>query len=164
LPSVLWSLRTTPNRSTGYTPFFLVYGAEAVIPSDVEFDSPRIALYEEEGAEVDRQNSVDLLEEARNLAATRSASYQQDLRRYHSRRIRPLAFREGDLVLRRVQCTQGRHKLSPPWEGPFIISRALRNNAYYLIDAQRPRANKIDRSDEETERPWNAELLRPFYT
>src|SRR3954466_6015006 len=28
-PSVLWSLRTIPNRSTGFTPFFLVYGAEA---------------------------------------------------------------------------------------------------------------------------------------
>ena len=27
LPAVLWSIRTTPNRSTGYTPFFLVYGA-----------------------------------------------------------------------------------------------------------------------------------------
>jgi IS30 family transposase len=27
LPSVLWSLRTTPNRSTQYTPFFLVHGA-----------------------------------------------------------------------------------------------------------------------------------------
>lgn len=32
LPSVLWSVRTTPNRSTGYTPFFLVYGAEAILP------------------------------------------------------------------------------------------------------------------------------------
>jgi hypothetical protein len=35
LPSVLWSLWTTPNRSTGLTPFFLVYGAEAILPSDV---------------------------------------------------------------------------------------------------------------------------------
>src|SRR4051812_29650741 len=26
LPYVIWSLRTTPNRSTGYNPFFLVYG------------------------------------------------------------------------------------------------------------------------------------------
>src|SRR3954463_163721 len=33
LPSVLWGLRTTTNRSTGRTPFFLVYGAEAVLPS-----------------------------------------------------------------------------------------------------------------------------------
>ena len=25
LPSVLWSINTTPNRSTCYTPFFMVY-------------------------------------------------------------------------------------------------------------------------------------------
>src|ERR1041385_236593 len=31
LPAVLWSLRTTPNRSTGFTPFFLVYGVEAIL-------------------------------------------------------------------------------------------------------------------------------------
>jgi hypothetical protein len=35
LPTVLWSLRTTPNRSTDYTPFFLVYGAEAVLPTNI---------------------------------------------------------------------------------------------------------------------------------
>jgi hypothetical protein len=28
LPAVVWSLRTTPSRATGFTPFFLVYGAE----------------------------------------------------------------------------------------------------------------------------------------
>jgi hypothetical protein len=42
LPLVLWSLRTTPNRSIGFTPFFLVYGAEAVLPTDIEFDEPRV--------------------------------------------------------------------------------------------------------------------------
>ena len=40
LPAVLWSLRTTPNKSTGFTPFFLVYGAEAVISTDIEFAPP----------------------------------------------------------------------------------------------------------------------------
>jgi hypothetical protein len=42
LPSILRSLRTTPNRSTGLTPFFLVYGAEAILPSHVQYDSPRV--------------------------------------------------------------------------------------------------------------------------
>jgi hypothetical protein len=42
LPSVLWSLRTTPNRSVGFTPFFLVYGAEVVLPTDIEFGAPRV--------------------------------------------------------------------------------------------------------------------------
>ena len=32
LDSVLWGLRTKPNRTTGYTPFFVVYGTEAVLP------------------------------------------------------------------------------------------------------------------------------------
>jgi hypothetical protein len=72
-------------------------------------------------------------------------------------------FREGDLVLRLVQSTKGMHKLSPPWEGPFIVSRVLGNGAYYLIDAQEPRKNKADNSDKETERPWNVSLLRPFF-
>src|SRR3954468_6563519 len=132
LPSVLWSLRTTPNRSTGFTPFFLVYGAEAVLPSDILYDSPRVAAYRDETADEARQVSVDLLEEARNLADQRSTIYQQKLRRYHSGRIRHRSFKEGDLVLRLKQ--EKRHKLEPPWEGPFVISKAVCNGSYYLVD------------------------------
>jgi hypothetical protein len=54
------------------------------------------------------------------------------------------------------------HKLTSPWEGPFIVSWVLGNGAYYLINAQEPRKNKEDNSDKETERPWNVSLLRPF--
>nr|XP_051210778.1 uncharacterized protein LOC127328198 [Lolium perenne] len=116
LPSVLWSLRTTPNRSVGFTPFLLVYGAEAVLPSDIEHDAPRIELYTEKDTKEAREDGVDLVEEARLLAMSRSAIYQQSLRRYHNRKVQPLAFREGDLVLRLIQRTAGLHKLSSPWE------------------------------------------------
>jgi hypothetical protein len=47
LPSVLWSLRTTPSRATEFTPFFLVYGSEAVLPTDLEYGSPRLKAYNE---------------------------------------------------------------------------------------------------------------------
>jgi transposase InsO family protein len=40
LPSVLWSLRTTPCRATGFTPFFMVHGSEAVLPTDIDYGSP----------------------------------------------------------------------------------------------------------------------------
>src|SRR3954454_5281027 len=164
LPSVLWSIRTTPNRSTGYTPVFLVYGSEAVLPMDIVHDSPRVALYNEAEAIEAQGDDVDLLEEARELAASRSAIYQQNLRRYHSRKVKPRTFREGDLVLRLVQRKEGMHKLTPPWEGPFIVSKALQNDAYYLVNAKEPSKNKKDRSGEESKRPWNVALLRPFYT
>jgi hypothetical protein len=134
LPAVLWSLRTTPNRSTGYTPFFLVYGAEAVLPTDVIHDAPRVVLYTEKEAKEARENDVDLLEEAREITLSRTAVYQQNLRHYHAQKVNPRRFQEGDLVLWLRQGTEGRHKLTPPWEGPFIVSRALHNDAYYLID------------------------------
>jgi hypothetical protein len=76
LPSVLWRLRTTPNRYVGFTPFFLVYGAEAVLPTDLEFDVPRVVQYIEKQANEAREDGVDLLEEAREQALARSALYQ----------------------------------------------------------------------------------------
>ena len=39
LPNVLWAYRTTPRRSTGETLFSLTYGAEAVIPVEVNLCS-----------------------------------------------------------------------------------------------------------------------------
>ena len=48
LPSVIWSLRTTPSRATGFSPFFLVYGAEAILPTDLEYGSPRLKTYQEQ--------------------------------------------------------------------------------------------------------------------
>jgi transposase InsO family protein len=47
LPAVVWSLRTTPSRDTRFTPFFLVYGAEVVLPTDLEYGSPRVRGYDE---------------------------------------------------------------------------------------------------------------------
>ena len=100
---MLWSLRTTPNRSTQYTPFFMVYGAEAVMPCDIKFDAPRVVAYDESEAEEALEDDMDTLDEARDIALTRTAVYQQDLRNYHGRRLRPRAFVPGDLVLRLKQ-------------------------------------------------------------
>ena len=77
LDSVLWGLRTTLNRTTGYTPFFMVYGAEAVLPCDIIHDSQRVRMYEEKEAELDRQDNLDALEEEHDVAKDHSAFYQQ---------------------------------------------------------------------------------------
>ena len=112
--SVLWSINTTPNRSTGYTPFFMVYGAEAVLPSDIRHESPHVAAYVESNNEKAHQDALDLLDEERDFAAARSAIYLQDLRCYHSRRVKTRTFQEGYLVLRLIQDQTDMHKLSPP--------------------------------------------------
>ena len=60
---------------TGYTPFFMVYGAEAVLPCDIIHDSPRVRMYEEREVELYRQDDQDRLEEDRDVAKARSAFY-----------------------------------------------------------------------------------------
>ena len=64
---------------------------------------------------------MDQLNEVRNIALLRSAKYQQALHRYHSYRVRGQAFNVGDLVLHLVQSNKNRHKLSPLWEGLYVI-------------------------------------------
>ena len=80
LDSVPWGPRTTPNRTNVYTHFFMVYGAEAVLPCDIIHDSPRVRMYEEREAELDRQDDLDDLEDERDIAQARSALYQQQAR------------------------------------------------------------------------------------
>ena len=92
----------------------MVYGAEAVLPSDIPHDSPRVAAYVEADNEQARQEALDLLDEERDLAIAHSAIYQQDLHHYHSHRVRSRTFQEGDLVLRLIQHQSDMHKLSPP--------------------------------------------------
>ena len=65
----------------------MVYGAKAVLPSDIRHDSPRVANYVEADNEQARQEALDLLDEKWDMALACSAVYQQDLQRYHSRRV-----------------------------------------------------------------------------
>jgi hypothetical protein len=79
LPLVLWSLRTTLSRAMGFTPFFLVYGSEAMLPTDVEYGSPRLKAYNEKNNDATREDALDQLEEAHDVALLHSTRYQQSL-------------------------------------------------------------------------------------
>jgi hypothetical protein len=37
-------------------------------------------------------------------------------------------------VLRLKQSNKGRHKLTPPWEGPFIVAEVLKPRTYKLAN------------------------------
>ena len=143
----------TPNRATGQTPFSLVYGAEAVIPTELIYGSPRVLSYDEIVQDQHQRDDAMLLEENHLRAATRAARYQQALCRYHSCRVRARCFEEGDLVLRRVQSAKGTNKLTPKWEGPYRVVRVTRPGAVHLETED---GIQVSNS-------WNIEHLRKFY-
>ena len=90
-------------------------------------------MYKEREAELDRQDSLDTLEEERDMAKAHSAFYQQQARRYQSREVRAKTYNVGELVLRLPD--KKKTKLETKWEGPFIIDQVLTGGAYHLRDA-----------------------------
>jgi hypothetical protein len=72
---VVWSHRTTPSRATLFTLIFLVYGAEVVLPTDLEYGSPKVKGYDEGANQRAREDSLDQLDEARTVALMHSARY-----------------------------------------------------------------------------------------
>ena len=86
----------------------MVYGSEAILPTDLDYGAPRIRAYGEQGAEASHEDAMDQLDEAYDIAVLRSAKYQQALRWYHNRRVRDRAFNIGDLVLCLVQSNKDR--------------------------------------------------------
>jgi hypothetical protein len=110
----------------------MVHGSEVELPTDIDYGSPRVRAYTEEGNQAALEDAIDQLDEARDVVLLHYAKYQQALRHYHERNVRTREFHVGDLVLRRVQGSKDRHKLSPPWEGPFIIHEVLRLGTYKI--------------------------------
>ena len=83
------------------SPYFLVYGSEAILPADIAFRAPRVEHYDEEQAVAVRIEDVDRAEEERLITCICTTKYLEGLRRYYNRNIKGRSFAVGDLVLRR---------------------------------------------------------------
>ena len=129
-------LHTQASRSIGVSPYFLVYGSEAILPAHIPFRAPRVENYDEEQATAVRTEDINRAEEECLITCIRTAKYQEGLRRYYNRNIKGHSFAVGDLVLHRKQKTEGMHKLSSPWEGPYVIKEVTQLGSYRLCDLE----------------------------
>jgi hypothetical protein len=111
LPNALWGYVLNPpsqrvNRLTSWSM------APKKFPADVMWDSPAVEQYDEGISEDSRRVDIDGLEEARCAALVQSARYLEGIRCYHDRNVKERSFNVGDLVLHRIQNSEGLHKFS----------------------------------------------------
>jgi hypothetical protein len=78
----------------------MVYGAEAVLPIDIAFRSPRVENFDEDMSDEAPELEVNCFEERRLDSCVRTAKYLAVLRRYYNRNIKKRLFVVGDLVLK----------------------------------------------------------------
>ena len=150
LPTALWADRITTRRTTGKSPFELVFGAAPLLPVDIEFETwlftewrKRMStseLLEARMRQIARRDE-DLVEALRKLAESRRISVAYLDKKMAHRLRQPL--RPGTLVLQHdTKLTkQWSHRVKDRWFGPFVVERQHQRGSYYLREVDgAPRA------------------------
>lgn len=156
LNSVLWVVRTSTRGPTAETPYSLVYGSKAVAPAELALPTHRVNCYNLDVNLVSRAIDLDLLDERQKVARLRMETYKQQRKASHDKRVRRRPLQVGDWVLQKIDVT-GRQmeatKLTPNWEGPYII-----------ISEVRPGTFRLKKEDDTVlANPWHSDHLKKYY-
>jgi hypothetical protein len=66
----------------------MVYGAEAVLPADITFQSPRVKNFDEDRSDESRELEVNCSEERRLDSYVRTAKYLAVLCKYYNKNVK----------------------------------------------------------------------------
>jgi hypothetical protein len=135
------------SRSTGFTPFKLLFGDEAITPEEARTGSIRTLASAED--EEDCKIIKDTIEGTRLQAVEHINKYQAETIKWCDRKVKLKNIKLGHLVLQGVANPDTVGKLQLKWEGPFLVVSSSRPGSYRLKDMD---VNDIPRS-------WNADEL-----
>jgi hypothetical protein len=85
-----------------HTPFPLVYGSKAMLPTEVEHKSFWVQQFNEEHLDDSRIDDLTKLEELREEVVIQSTKYQQVMRQHHACNISSCSFSVGDFILQKI--------------------------------------------------------------
>ena len=141
LHTILWADRTSVNN-TGYTPFYLEYGNEAVLPVDLALPTwlvhdwrsirSRADLLAMRGQQLLRRDE-DIEEATHYLRRMREMGKEIF---DNSHQLRNVPLEKGDIVLVHDTKLDMSHsnKLDMRWRGPYKIREAIENRGSYHLE------------------------------
>jgi hypothetical protein len=129
LLKVIWSHNTTMSRVTGFTPFRLLFGTEAMTPEEIKNKSMRV-LKAKETEEIDRKVEKDMIELTILEATENIEKYQKETKAWRDKKVVRKDIKTGDLVLKRKKNWENLGKLHESWEGPYIAKETNMPGAF----------------------------------
>jgi hypothetical protein len=127
-PIIEFSLNSHPNRSTGFSPFYLNFGYHPVTPNEL-LTGPVESCVESVSRFTQRLTS------SFNKAKEHLRVAQESYKKYYDRRHRPVEFNTGQYVLlstRNLKLRGTPAKLQRRFVGPFKIIERIGSQAYRL--------------------------------
>jgi len=124
LPYVVFSYNTSVQESTGFTPFYLLYGREARIPLDLALGVSADGLLPEEEASLPHDKRlVRTLQKARQTVNLRMEHVKMKQKERYDEGRREVKFSIGDLVLiyKPIRKVGKSDKLLHRWLGPYRV-------------------------------------------
>jgi hypothetical protein len=132
VPQVLLAMRSRIHSTTGYSPFYLLYGLNPILPGDhLPIDINDFSNLEDPVEYTARE--LEALGQARGAACYRTIEQAKRMKaRYDSNeRVRQYTpFEVGTYVRKR---NHDESKYQYPWQGPFIVLEVLQNDTYRLM-------------------------------
>lgn len=129
--AVCFAYNTSSQASTGYSPFYLMYGREARLPIDLTFQNgPRQDVPLSDYA---RQLQFNL-NQAYNLVRSKLGDVQCRQKALYDQKVHGKPFSKGDLVWLHstVVPSYSCRKLHHPWSGPFKVIETLSDINYKI--------------------------------
>ena len=131
IESVLFAYRTMKHNTTKKTPFFMVYGREAILPiEDFEIgeDFGKDAIIER------TYDLINLVEERIEALENIERSQVQQKNRHDTKIKEETKFNIGDKILLKDAAKEKQYsgKLSSKWKGPYYIHEIFGKGAYKL--------------------------------
>ena len=138
VPYLVFAYNTTPQASTRESPFFLTFGREAYLPSDVTLGLQLNADEAFTDAGAYKAHLIDMLSTSRRAAVAHSDVAHERQREEYNRRHRDVRYNVGDLVWLYVPAVEpGRAtKFALNWRGPYRVTRVASPVTYALTDSQ----------------------------
>eukprot|EP00253_Pinus_taeda_P006567 PITA_06567 len=145
LPEALWAYRTTWRNTTGFSPYELVYGKNAIFPVEFEIKTLRTALavnLDLTDVQTARLQQLLELDEKRLDAIHQTNMIQQQRMKWHDKITKHKQFQKGNWALlydSRFENFQG--KLRTRWLGPYEVDDVFPNGTVRLLtidDAKTP--------------------------
>ena len=125
LGPTLLAYRTAPHSSTGESPFTLLYGRDARVPTSLDFYHPTLpmpALETDYAKELFRE-----LKQARQLAQKTIEKSQRQQKIQYDKGARDPQVQEGDLVMLKVE---PRFRLDRSYKGPYRVVSVTATNVF----------------------------------
>ena len=146
LSEVTYAYNVSPNSSTGYSPYYLLFGREPQLPVDFVLSTPNVDSGDQVNFDEFVQKHRENLQDAFRIAHEHMTKCARKRKETHDRKLVDPEISVGDFVYVRNRAFTGRHKLQDLWGRNRYRVVKIQDNVYTVV-SEDGHSRTVNRTD-----------------